>query len=80
MEDSIVKAVVEKYQERSEVGIKKYNKTLDRNDLSIEQWITHAQEEAMDLTLYLEKIKQEIVNIKRDAYEEGFNDMMRGVM
>jgi len=59
MEDSIVKAVVEKYQERSEVGIKKYNKTLDRNDLNLQEWLTHLQEELMDATLYIEKLKKE---------------------
>jgi hypothetical protein len=55
-EDSIVKAVTDKFKERSKVGIKKYNKTMDRDDLSLDQWLIHAQEEAMDLTLYLEKI------------------------
>lgn len=54
--DSIVKAVTDKFKERSKVGIKKYNKTMDRDDLSLDQWLIHAQEEAMDLTLYLEKI------------------------
>ena len=54
--DSIVKAVTDKFKKRSEVGIKKYNKTMDRDDLSLDQWLIHAQEEAMDLTLYLEKI------------------------
>ena len=55
-EDSIVKSVTDKFKERSKVGIKKYNKTMDRDDLSLDQWLIHAQEEAMDLTLYLEKI------------------------
>ena len=32
--DSIVEAVVKSYKQRSKVGIKKYNKTMDRNDLS----------------------------------------------
>ena len=56
IEDTIVKKVVDKYQERSDVGIKKYGTTLDRNDLELEEWIIHLQEELMDATLYLEKI------------------------
>ena len=60
MEDSIVKAVLEKYQERSEVGINKYSKTLDRKDLNLQEWLTHLQEELMDATLYIEKLKKEI--------------------
>jgi len=56
IEDTIVKKVVNKYQERSAVGIKKYGTTLDRNDLELKEWILHLQEELMDATLYLEKI------------------------
>jgi hypothetical protein len=55
--DSIVAAVIQKFQQRSEVGIKKYGVTLDREDLSILDWITHTQEELMDAILYLEKLK-----------------------
>jgi len=56
--DSIVNSVVQKFLSRSEIGIKKYGKTLDRDDLSTVDWITHAQEELMDGILYLEKLKQ----------------------
>ena len=59
MTDPFVKKVIEKYQERSEAGIKKYNNTLERSDLSFIQWLTHLQEELMDATLYIEKLKAE---------------------
>jgi hypothetical protein len=55
--DSVVEAVVSKMRNRSAVGIKKYNTTMDRKDLSVEDWITHLQEELMDATIYLEKLK-----------------------
>ena len=58
VKDSVVQSVINKFKQRSEVGIKKYNTTLDREDLTREQWIEHAQEEAMDLILYLEKLKR----------------------
>ena len=54
--DSIVKSVLNKYKQRSEVGIDKYGVTLDREDLTRLEWLKHAQEEAMDLSLYLEKL------------------------
>jgi hypothetical protein len=57
-QDSIVKSVVNSYKERSRVGIEKYNKTMDRNDLSTSEWLQHLQEELMDATLYIEKLKQ----------------------
>jgi len=59
VKDTIVKSVLDKYKQRSEVGIKKYNKTMDRDDLSLLDWLTHLQEELMDATLYVEKLKQE---------------------
>jgi hypothetical protein len=60
MKDSIVQSVIKQFQERSEVGIQKYGVTLDRNDLNTLQWINHAQQEAMDFVLYLEKLKSEL--------------------
>ena len=56
-QDSIVQAVIRKFQERSDVGVKKYGVTLDRTDLKVLDWIQHAQEELMDGILYLEKLK-----------------------
>lgn len=56
--DSIVQTVIEKFVMRSELGKAKYGTTLDRTDLSVLDWITHAQEEHMDAILYLEKLKQ----------------------
>ena len=58
MKDTIVESVIEQFKTRSKVGIKKYNKTLDREDLTRLEWLQHAQEEAMDMILYLEKLKQ----------------------
>lgn len=59
-QDLIVKSVIEKYQVRSEVGQEKYGTTLERSDLNYIQWIQHLQEELMDATLYLEKLKSEL--------------------
>ena len=33
---------------------------MERNDLSLKEWLVHLQEEMMDSLVYLEKIKQEI--------------------
>ncbi len=58
--DSCVKSVIEKFITRADFGMKKYGTNLDRTDLSLLQWIQHAQEEHMDAILYLEKIKKEL--------------------
>lgn len=58
--DSVVFSIIEKFIKRSELGVKKYGTDLDRKDLSVLDWIRHAQEEHMDAILYLEKLKQEM--------------------
>lgn len=63
MTDKHVESVIKKIQSRSEVGYKKYRTNLEREDLSIQDWIQHAQEEAMDLSLYLEVIKFKLAEI-----------------
>lgn len=54
MRDNIVDDVIDKYYERSQVGIAKYGTTLARNDR--DNYFKHLQEELMDATLYLEKL------------------------
>ena len=56
----IEEKVVAKILKRAEVGKSKYGTTMERTDLSRLEWLIHAQEEAMDLAVYLEKIIQEI--------------------
>lgn len=58
-EDSIVNEVVENFKERSRIGILKYNTTLDRTDIDFIGWVNHLQQELMDATLYLERLKKE---------------------
>ena len=41
-EDSIVEAIRTQLKDRSDVGIRKYNTTLDRTDLSLLDWLEHA--------------------------------------
>ena len=57
--DSVVFSIVQQFIQRSDFGFKKYGTNLDRTDLSVLDWIQHAQEEHMDAILYLEKLKQE---------------------
>ena len=55
---SIENKVCIKILDRAEVGKKKYGTTMDRKDLTELEWLNHAQEEAMDLAVYLEKLIQ----------------------
>ena len=59
-EDSILLAVMTKYYERSKRGQAKYGTNLERKDVNLVGWLNHLQEELMDATLYIEKLKKEI--------------------
>lgn len=69
MEDKIVNSVIDSYKQRSEFGFKKYGTTLERDDLNFLQWMQHLQEELMDATLYIEKLKSELT--KNPNFPDG---------
>ena len=54
--DAIVAKVIEAYKTRSEIGIAKYGTTLDANNT--DDFLQHLQEELMDASLYIEKLKE----------------------
>jgi len=55
----IEEAVMEKIRTRRDNGRRKYGVSMQRLDLTKLQWLIHAQEESIDLTIYLEKLIQE---------------------
>ena len=76
IKDSIVESVVKQFKDRSNVGIAKYGVTLDRDDLSLIEWLEHTKQEQMDSVLYLEKAikelkKQNIIDIMKSDEELG---------
>ena len=50
--------VISKIKHRQALGLSKYGVTMERRDLSTLDWLIHAQEEALDLAIYLEKLIQ----------------------
>lgn len=58
--DTIIEAVRKDLLDRSNVGIEKYHTTLDRTDLTLKQWLTHAYEECLDQANYLKRSILEI--------------------
>jgi poly-beta-hydroxyalkanoate depolymerase len=60
VEDPIVLKVMSKFYDRSQRGIEKYGTMLTRTDLYLTDWLNHLQEELMDATLYIEKLKSEV--------------------
>lgn len=48
--------VIAKIIQRQKRGIAKYGLTMERTDLRKVDWLRHAQEEALDLAVYLERL------------------------
>jgi hypothetical protein len=61
--DTVVRAVRQDLLDRSELGIDKYNNTLDRTDIDLKGWLQHAYEECLDQANYL---KRSIIEIERN--------------
>ena len=53
--DSVVDSIIDKFVERAIIGREKYGTDLDRQDLSLEDWLEHSLQEKMDDILYIQK-------------------------
>jgi hypothetical protein len=58
MKTEIEEAVMQKIAARRDAGREKYGCSMERTDLDATDWIHHAQQEAMDLAVYLEKLSR----------------------
>lgn len=56
-------AVIKDMKDREELGKTKYKCTLDREDLTLRDWLQHAYEESLDKSLYLKRAIREIDNL-----------------
>lgn len=56
MSDPNVEAVRGKLAQRERRGMAKYGTDTTRPDLSRLEWLQHAQDEALDLAVYLERL------------------------
>lgn len=67
--DQNVMDVVAKFHERADAGKEKYGTNTMRTDIDLEGWLTHLQEELMDATVYIERVKKELENDGRKGPE-----------
>jgi len=58
--DKNVENVVKQLRDREEEGLRKYGVNTERTDLTSLEWLQHLQEELMDASVYIEKLKNEI--------------------
>tara|TARA_R110001592_G_scaffold14653_1_gene65309 strand:- start:7246 stop:7452 length:207 start_codon:yes stop_codon:yes gene_type:complete len=57
----IEQKVIDLINQRAKIGKKKYETTMDRNDLTFMEWMQHLQEEMLDASIYIEKLKSELI-------------------
>ena len=52
-------------RKRAVSGKAKYGVTMERDDLTIEQWLIHLQEELMDASIYVQRLIEEVDSMQR---------------
>ena len=52
----VTEQVINDIQQRELKGIETYGTTMDRDDLTQDQWLKHAYEESLDFCIYLKKL------------------------
>ena len=52
----VTEQVINDIQKRELKGIETYGTTMDRDDLTQDQWLQHAYEESLDFAIYLRKL------------------------
>ena len=60
LNDPIVVDVIERVKARADKGMSKYGVSMARTDITTVEWLRHAQEEALDLAVYLERIIRDL--------------------
>ncbi len=63
----ILYSIIDDLLAREDKGIKEYGTTMDRTDLSEIDWLQHAYEEALDLSIYLKKL----IKLKKNENAKG---------
>lgn len=95
-DDGVVESLIKRFLSRSAKGIDTYGMTLEQNRMPVKDWNLYLQEELMDASLYLEKlrtiheetdeqVKKLSTNIresqaKTDALRESLEKMMDDVL
>lgn len=56
----VTQSLIAQFIERDELGLEKYGTTMDRQDLSLSDWLEHAIEEKIDELKYLKAAKNSL--------------------
>ena len=74
--DPVVRHVVDKFVDRSDVGFKKYGSTLDDERRlkmkGLTKYLNDIQEELMDAVLYIQTAREELRDMSEEAMIDKF--------
>jgi len=77
--DPVVETVVDKFVSRSDVGFKKYKRTLQdertQGHKDLAGYLNDVQEELMDAILYIQAAKDELAEAKDQVYGDSINGL-----
>tara|TARA_X000001388_G_scaffold77003_1_gene76021 strand:- start:4058 stop:4273 length:216 start_codon:yes stop_codon:yes gene_type:complete len=59
------KRVVDRIEDRAQKGLDTYGVSMERGDLSLQEWLQHLQDELLDAAVYVEKLKEEVEELER---------------
>lgn len=60
MTSGIEKMVCDDIEKRQQLGMNKYGISVQQNPLSLKEWLQHAYEESLDLSIYLKRAMEEL--------------------
>jgi hypothetical protein len=76
--DPVVRNVVDKFVERSDVGYAKYGSTLDDERRfkmkGLQKYLNDIQEELMDAVLYIQAARDELRDLNEESLIDKFKD------
>jgi len=76
--DPVVKHVVDKFVDRSDVGFEKYGSTLDDERRlkmkGLTKYLNDIQEELMDAILYIQAAREELHDMSEEAMIDRYRD------
>ena len=61
--DKNVEKVIKQLRTREQQGMVKYGVNTERTDLSTLEWLQHLQEELMDASVYIERLKNDLQSL-----------------
>ena len=69
--DKNVEKVITQLRDREEEGLRKYGVNTERVDLTTLEWLQHLQEELMDASVYIEKLKNEMKETQKKDFDNS---------